>query len=59
MAWMLGLALQPDHPSCDSRWTGLARWLLYVRSHALRMPMRLLVPHLLRKSWMQRFPKKP
>nr|WP_315241778.1 nucleotidyltransferase family protein [uncultured Albidiferax sp.] len=59
MAWMLGLALQPDHPSCDSRWTGLARWLLYVRSHALRMPMHLLVPHLLRKSWMQRFPKKP
>jgi hypothetical protein len=59
MAWMLGLALQPDHPSCDTRWTGLARWLLYVRSHALRMPMRLLVPHLVRKSWMQRFPKKP
>ena len=59
MAWMLGLALQPDHPSCDTRWTGLARWLLYVRSHALRMPMRLLVPHLVRKSWMHRFPKKP
>ena len=58
MAWMLGLALQPDHPSCDSRWTGLARWLLYVRSHALRMPLRLLLPHLVRKSWMQRFPKK-
>ena len=59
MAWMLGLALQPNHPSCDSRWTGLTRWLLYVRSHALRMPMRLLVPHLVRKSWMQRFPQKP
>ncbi|BDT68364.1 hypothetical protein os1_25460 [Comamonadaceae bacterium OS-1] len=59
MAWMLGLALRPDHPSCDTRWTGLARWLLYVRSHALRMPMRLLVPHLLRKSWMQRFAQKP
>ncbi len=58
MAWMLGLALVPRHPSCDSRCTGLARWLLYVRSHALRMPMHLLVPHLLRKSWMQRFPKK-
>ena len=59
MAWMLGLALQPDHPSCDSRWTGLARWLLYVRSHALRMPLHLLIPHLLRKSWMRRFPPKP
>ncbi len=57
MAWLLELALRPDHPSCDSRWTGFARWLLYVRSHALRMPMHLLIPHLLRKSWMQRFPK--
>jgi len=45
-------ALMPDHPSCDVRWTGLARWLLYIRSHWLRMPMYLLVPHLLRKSWM-------
>ena len=59
MAWMLGLALQPKHPSCHTRWTGLARWMLYVRSHAFRMPMHLLVPHLVRKSWMQRFPKKP
>ncbi|SDO11908.1 Uncharacterised nucleotidyltransferase [Rhodoferax sp. OV413] len=59
MAWMLDLALQPDHPSCHSRWTGLARWLLYVRSHALRMPVHLLIPHLLRKSWMRRFPPKP
>jgi len=57
MAWALGLALRPDHPSCDSRWTGLARWLLYVRSHALRMPIYLLVPHLARKAWMQRFPE--
>jgi hypothetical protein len=58
MAWMLGLALVPRHPSCNTRYTGIARWLLYVRSHALRMPMHLLVPHLVRKSWMQRFPKK-
>ncbi len=47
--------LRPNHPSCDSRWTGLARWLMYVRSHALRMPLRLLIPHLLRKAWMSRF----
>ncbi|MDF1582289.1 MAG: nucleotidyltransferase family protein [Methyloprofundus sp.] len=46
-------ALMPDHPSCDDRWTGLARWLLYIRSHWLRMPMHLLIPHLLRKSWMR------
>jgi hypothetical protein len=30
--------------------TAVARWLLYVRGHYLRMPMRLLVPHLVRKA---------
>lgn len=56
MSWLLGLALKPNHPSCDTRWTGLARWLLFVRSHALRMPFHLVVPHLARKAWMRRFP---
>lgn len=56
MAWLLKLALQPDHPTCDTRWTGLARWLLYVRSHFLRMPLYLVVPHLARKAWMRQFP---
>ncbi|WP_114971793.1 nucleotidyltransferase family protein [Rhodoferax ferrireducens] len=56
MAWLLGLALRPDHPSCDTRWTDLARWLLFVRSHALRMPLHQVVPHLARKAWMRRFP---
>lgn len=55
MAWALGLALRPAHPSCDRPATGIARWLLYVRSHALRMPLKLVIPHLLRKAWMQRF----
>jgi len=36
----------------------LARWLLYVRSHALRMPLHLVVPHLIRKTWMRQFPEK-
>ena len=57
MAWSLGIALRPIHPSCNTRWTGLARWLLYVRSHMLRMPLHLVVPHLVRKAWMRRFPK--
>jgi hypothetical protein len=56
MAWLLELALRPDHPSCNTRWTGLARWVLYVRSHALRMPLHLIIPHLLRKAWKRRFP---
>ena len=43
-------ALMPDHPSCEDRFTALARWLLYVRAHYLRMPLHLLLPHLLRKA---------
>jgi len=46
-------ALMPDHKSCDDRWSGLARWSLFVRSHWLKMPFYLLVPHLLRKVFMQ------
>lgn len=34
--------------------TGLATFALYVRSHWLRMPMHLLLPHLARKSWQRR-----
>lgn len=44
-------ALLPDHSSCNDRLTSFARWLLYIRSHWLRMPLHLLIPHLLRKSW--------
>ena len=44
-------ALAPDHPSCTDRLTGIAQWLLYVRSHYLRMPLYLLIPHLVRKSF--------
>ncbi len=43
-------ALRPNHPSCDDPLTGLARWVLYVRAHYLRMPLHLLLPHLLRKA---------
>ncbi|MEY4416790.1 MAG: hypothetical protein RIQ53_4083 [Pseudomonadota bacterium] len=52
---LLAVGLRPHHPSARGQGEGLARWLLYVRSHALRMPLRLLLPHLLRKAWMQRF----
>jgi hypothetical protein len=43
-------ALAPDHPSCDDRWTGLARWMLFIRSHWLRMPPLQLAQHLVRKG---------
>lgn len=51
MDWLFMHALRPDHPSCDLPFTGLARWLLYIRSHYLRMPLHLLIPHLVRKAW--------
>ena len=44
-------ALMPDHESCNDRWTGLSRWLLFVRSHWLKMPVYLMIPHLLRKAF--------
>lgn len=45
--------LRPDHASLDDRFSGLARWLLYMRSHFLRMPLHLLLPHLARKSFVR------
>jgi hypothetical protein len=46
-------ALRPDHPDCDGPSTGLSRWLLYVRSHWLRMPWYQVLPHLLHKTVMR------
>lgn len=51
-------ALVPHHSSCDDALSPLARWMLYVRSHYLRMPPRQLIPHLVRKSLKARFPGK-
>jgi hypothetical protein len=48
-------AFLPNHPSCRLRGNSIARFILYVRSHYLRMPMYLLIPHLTRKAWMQYF----
>ncbi len=59
IAALLARALQPPHPACDTGLTRLARWLLYVRSHAMRMPLRLLLPHLVRKAWRARFASPP
>lgn len=39
-----------DHQTCRRRFTGLAKWLLFVRSHYIKMPLWLLIPHLIRKA---------
>ena len=46
--------LLPNHTSMNDRGSAFARWLLYVRAHYLRMPLYLLVPHLLRKALRKR-----
>jgi len=51
MDWCYRRALQPPHASCGDRQTRIARWLLYVRSHWLRMPLHLLIHHIGRKLW--------
>lgn len=42
----------PNHPSCRRRYYEFTAFCLYIRSHYLRMPMYLLLPHLFRKAWM-------
>lgn len=38
------------HPDLSPPGTGLALFALYIRSHGLRMPLHLLLPHLLHKA---------
>lgn len=45
--------LIPYHKSCDSPSVKLAKFLAFCRGHLLRMPLRLLIPHLTRKTWLQ------
>ena len=63
-AWMHRLrdalyvrTLCPDHASVADAWTPLAHSLLYLHGHRLRMPLHLLLPHLLRKALRGLFPK--
>jgi hypothetical protein len=49
-------ALSRAHGGSQSRGAGAAETMLYIRSHWLRMPLHLLLPHLVRKFWVRRFP---
>ncbi|SFU47431.1 nucleotidyltransferase domain-containing protein [Pseudoduganella namucuonensis] len=51
-------ALLPKHASCDDRWTGTARFLLYLRANWLRMPPLLLARHLFHKAFLSPRDKK-
>jgi len=58
MDWLFCRALMPNHPSCETFGTGFARWILYIRSHWIKMPFYLLIPHLCRKGWLRLFEQK-
>ena len=45
--------LRPFHPSCEGYFSSIAKHLAYYRGHMLRMPLKLLIPHLLKKTWKQ------
>ena len=51
MDWAVPLALVPDASDERQMRKGLARRLLWSRSHWLRMPPGMLAYHLVRKSW--------
>ncbi len=52
------LALFPQHPDKPSRIAAMARTFLYLRSHWIRMPLYLLIPHLTYKTFLAVFSKK-
>ena len=51
-------ALMPDHASCATPLSALARTLLYIRGNWLRMPPLLLLRHLLHKAFISPRAKK-
>ena len=47
---LVPLALFPQHPDRPMKRAALARWILYLRSHLIRMPLHILLPHLVYKT---------
>lgn len=47
--WLFEHAFRPNHVSAYGAATPLAHWLIFARSHWLRMPLPLLVYHILHK----------
>lgn len=45
-----GRALLPQHPAFQDKFTGLAKSILFVRAHWLKMPVKILIPHLFHKA---------
>ncbi len=58
MCSLVPQTLFPLHPDKPSRYARLARTILYLRSHWIRMPPYLLISHLAYKIFLSVFPKK-
>lgn len=58
MHYLVPQALFPLHPDEPSKHAMAARLLLYLRSHWIRMPIHLLLPHLAYKTYLAIFPGK-
>ncbi|MEP7702701.1 nucleotidyltransferase family protein [Paraglaciecola sp. 25GB23A] len=43
-------ALIPSHDLFDSRWNKFARFVMFLRGHFLKMPLKILIPHFFVKS---------
>jgi len=50
MRSLFDAGLASPHAACRKRLAGVSGFVLYVRSHYLRMPWRLLLPHLLHQT---------
>ncbi|ARU56194.1 hypothetical protein OLMES_2121 [Oleiphilus messinensis] len=50
MDWLFLHVLKPAHSHCASSGDALARQLLYWRGHLIKMPGKVLLPHLLKKT---------
>lgn len=59
MDFLFSRVFLPDHPSCRLKYYDLTAFCLYIRSHYLRMPLYLLLPHLARKAWRGWFGRSP
>ena len=51
MDWLVAATLVHEHPDRQSPGARFARWLLFVRSHWLRMPPAMLIRHILVKTF--------
>ena len=58
MRKLVPLALFPQHPDKPKKSEALARLILYLRSHIIRMPLYILLPHLMYKTVRNFFTRK-